>query len=149
MGRIPGLDGNAKMSKSLNNAIYLSDDEDTINKKIMSMYTDPDHIHVSDPGKVEGNTVFTYLDIFDTDTQKVADLKAEYQHGGLGDVKIKRYLNEVLQAELAPIRAKRETYESDIEGVYDILKKGSEKANVVANQTLKEVQDAMGINYFG
>ncbi|GAK47392.1 tryptophanyl-tRNA synthetase [Secundilactobacillus oryzae JCM 18671] len=149
LGRIPGLDGNAKMSKSLNNAIYLADDADTILKKVMSMYTDPDHIHVEDPGKVEGNVVFTYLDIFDSDKEKVADLKAQYQHGGLGDVKIKRYLNEVLQAELAPIRERREAFEKDIDSVYAILKAGSEKANAVANQTLKEVQDAMGINYFG
>ncbi|MFT8994015.1 tryptophan--tRNA ligase [Lentilactobacillus hilgardii] len=149
MGRIPGLDGNAKMSKSLGNAIYLSDDEDTISKKVMSMYTDPNHIHVEDPGQVEGNTVFTYLDIFDPDQSKVAELKAQYQHGGLGDVKIKRYLNDVLQAELKPIRERRNQYEKDIAGVYDILKKGSEYANTVANQTLKEVRDAIGINYFG
>lgn len=149
MGRIPGLDGNAKMSKSLGNAIYLSDDADTIQKKVMSMYTDPNHIHVQDPGQVAGNTVFTYLDIFDPDKQKVADLKAEYQHGGLGDVKIKKYLNNVLQAELKPIRDRRHQYESDIAGVYDILKAGSAHANEVANQTLKEVRDAIGINYFG
>lgn len=149
MGRIPGLDGNAKMSKSLGNAIYLSDDEDTISKKVMSMYTDPNHIHVEDPGQVEGNTVFTYLDIFDPDQSKVAELKAQYQHGGLGDVKIKRYLNDVLQAELKPIRERRNQYEKDIAGVYDILKRGSEYANTVANQTLKEVRDAIGINYFG
>ena len=110
MGRIPGLDGNAKMSKSLGNAIYLSDDADTIQKKVMSMYTDPNHIHVQDPGQVAGNTVFTYLDIFDPDKQKVVDLKAEYQHGGLGDVKIKKYLNDVLQAELKPIRDRRHQY---------------------------------------
>lgn len=137
------------MSKSLGNAIYLSDDEDTITKKVMSMYTDPNHIHVADPGQIEGNTVFTYLDIFDPDKSKVAELKAQYQHGGLGDVKIKRYLNEVLQAELKPIRERRNQYEKDIAGVYDILKKGSEYANTVANQTLKEVRDAIGINYFG
>ncbi|WP_054656466.1 tryptophan--tRNA ligase [Secundilactobacillus silagei] len=147
-GRIPGLDGNAKMSKSLNNAIYLSDDADTVQKKVMSMYTDPTHIHVEDPGHVEGNTVFTYLDIFGEDTEKIADLKAQYQHGGLGDVKIKRYLNDVLQAVLDPIRARREQYAQDIPGVYKILQDGSEKANVVANQTLKEVVGAMGLNYF-
>ena len=100
-GRLPGLDGNAKMSKSLGNCIYLSDDAKTVQKKVMSMYTDPNHIHVEDPGKVEGNTVFTYLDVFDPDKDKVAELKAEYQKGGLGDVKIKRYLNKVLEAELA------------------------------------------------
>lgn len=148
MGRIPGFDGNAKMSKSLGNAIYLSDDEDTIQKKIMSMYTDPNHVHVEDPGQVEGNTVFTYLDIFDPDKKKVQELKDQYSHGGLGDVKIKRYLNDVLQAELKPIRERREQYAKDEQGVYDILKKGSEHANVVANQTLKEVRDAIGINYF-
>lgn len=148
LGRIPGLDGNAKMSKSLNNAIYLSDDEDTIQKKVMSMYTDPQHIRVEDPGHIEGNTVFTYLDIFDTDKAKVAELKEQYQAGGLGDVKIKRYLNEVLQAELRPIREKREEYAADMGGVYDILKRGSEKANKVANKTLEEVRDAIGINYF-
>jgi len=148
-GRIPGLDGNAKMSKSLNNAIYLSDDADTVQKKVMSMYTDPTHVHVEGPGHVEGNTVFTYLDIFDDDKQKVADLKAQYQHGGLGDVKIKRYLNDVLQAVLDPIRARRAQYEQDIPGVYQILKDGSEKANQVANQTLKEVVEKMGLNYFG
>ncbi|MCH5463043.1 tryptophan--tRNA ligase [Lactobacillus sp. LC28-10] len=148
-GRIPGLDGNAKMSKSLNNAIYLSDDADTVQKKVMSMYTDPTHVHVEDPGHVEGNTVFTYLDIFDDDKQKVADLKAQYQHGGLGDVKIKRYLNDVLQAVLEPIRTRREQYAQDIPGVYQILQDGSEKANVVANQTLKEVVEKMGLNYFG
>lgn len=148
MGRIPGLDGNAKMSKSLNNAIYLSDDADTVAKKVMSMYTDPDHIKVSDPGHVEGNTVFTYLDIFDPDKQQVAQLKEQYQAGGLGDVKIKRYLNDVLEAVLAPIRERRTQYEQDLDYVYQILKEGSQKANVVANQTLKEVRDAIGINYF-
>ncbi|PWF99340.1 tryptophan--tRNA ligase [Levilactobacillus bambusae] len=147
-GRIPGLDGNAKMSKSLGNAIYLADDEDTIQKKVMSMYTDPTHIHVEDPGHVEGNTVFTYLDIFAPDKDQVAELKAQYEHGGLGDVKIKRYLNDVLQAKLAPIRERREQYAKDEAAVYDILKRGSEKANVVANQTLQEVRDAIGINYF-
>lgn len=148
MGRIPGLDGNAKMSKSLGNAIYLADDEDTIQKKVMSMYTDPNHIHVEDPGQVEGNTVFTYLDIFDPDKQKVQELKDQYSHGGLGDVKIKRYLNDVLQAELKPVRERRQRYAEDEQGVYQILKKGSEHANEVANQTLKEVRDAIGINYF-
>lgn len=148
-GRIPGLDGNAKMSKSLDNAIYLGDSADMIQKKIMSMYTDPEHIHVEDPGHVEGNTVFTYLDIFADDTAKVADLKAQYQHGGLGDVKIKRYLNEVLQAKLEPIRQRREQFAADETGVYDILKQGSERANQVAAQTLHEVRHAIGIDYFG
>lgn len=147
-GRIPGLDGNAKMSKSLGNAIYLSDDEDTLKKKVMSMYTDPNHIHVEDPGQVEGNVVFTYLDIFDKDTAKVQDLKDHYRHGGLGDVKIKRYLMEVLNAELAPIRQRRAEFAKDLPAVMDMLKAGSERANQVAAQTLDEVKDAMGLNYF-
>ncbi|WOX36870.1 tryptophan--tRNA ligase [Ligilactobacillus salivarius] len=147
-GRLPGLDGNAKMSKSLNNAIYLSDDADTLRKKVMSMYTDPNHIHVEDPGKVEGNMVFTYLDIFDKDKDKVAELKEQYRAGGLGDVKIKRYLNEVLEAELGPIRARREEFAKDIPAVYAMLKEGSAKANEVANKTLEEVRRAIGVNYF-
>ena len=147
-GRLPGLDGNAKMSKSLNNAIYLSDDAKTVEQKVMSMYTDPQHIHVEDPGKVEGNTVFTYLDIFDPNKDKVAQLKEDYQKGGLGDVKIKRYLNTVLEKELAPIRERRAQYEQDTSAVYDMLIEGSKKANEVANQTLQEVRDAIGLNYF-
>ncbi|RMC59863.1 tryptophan--tRNA ligase [Lactobacillus sp. ESL0259] len=147
-GRLPGLDGNAKMSKSLNNAIYLSDDAKTVEQKVMSMYTDPQHIHVEDPGKVEGNTVFTYLDIFDPDKNKVAQLKADYQKGGLGDVKIKRYLNTVLEKELAPIRERRAQYEQNTSIVYDMLIEGSKKANEVADQTLQEVRDAIGLNYF-
>lgn len=148
-GRLPGLDGNAKMSKSLNNAIYISDDPDTMRKKIMSMYTDPNHIHVSDPGKVEGNMVFTYLDVFADDKQKVQELKDQYRAGGLGDVKIKRYLNEVMQAKFDPIRQRRKEYAKDLDAVYEILQKGSEKANEVAEQTLHEVRSAIGINYFG
>lgn len=147
-GRIPGLDGNAKMSKSLGNAIYLSDDEDTLKKKVMSMYTDPNHIHVEDPGQVEGNVVFTYLDIFDKDTAKVQELKDHYRHGGLGDVKIKRYLMEVLNAELAPIRQRRAEFAKGLPTVMDMLKAGSDRANQVAAQTLDEVKDAMGLNYF-
>lgn len=147
-GRLPGLDGNAKMSKSLGNAIYLSDDAQTLEKKVMSMYTDPLHIKVTDPGHIEGNTVFTYLDAFDDDREKVAELKAQYQSGGLGDVKIKRYLNEVLQAKFAPIRERRAEFEKNPEAVYKMLEEGSKKANAVAEQTLKEVRDAMGINYF-
>ncbi|MDG2977357.1 tryptophan--tRNA ligase [Latilactobacillus curvatus] len=147
-GRLPGLDGNAKMSKSLGNAIYLSDDAQTLEKKVMSMYTDPLHIKVTDPGHIEGNTVFTYLDAFDDDREKVAELKAQYQAGGLGDVKIKRYLNEVLQAKFAPIRERRAEFEKNPEAVYKMLEEGSKKANTVAEQTLKEVRDAMGINYF-
>lgn len=147
-GRLPGLDGNAKMSKSLNNAIYLADDADTLRKKVMSMYTDPTHVHVEDPGHVEGNMVFTYLDIFADDQEKVAELKAQYQHGGLGDVKIKRYLNEVLEGVLAPIRQRRQEFAQDMGAVYDILKEGSARANEVANQTLAEVRRAIGVNYF-
>ncbi len=147
-GRIPGLDGNAKMSKSLGNAIYLSDDEDTLQKKVMSMYTDPNHIHVEDPGQVEGNVVFTYLDIFDEDQAKVQELKDQYQHGGLGDVKIKRYLFNVLNEHFTPIRQRRLEFAKDIPAVYDMLAQGCQKANEVANQTLDEVKDAMGLNYF-
>lgn len=147
-GRLPGLDGNAKMSKSLGNAIYLADDAKTVQKKVMSMYTDPNHIHVEDPGKIEGNTVFTYLDVFDPDKDKVAELKEEYQKGGLGDVKIKRYLNKVLEAELAPIREHREKFAQDEDAVYEMLLEGSKKANKVANETLQQVRDAIGLNYF-
>ncbi len=147
-GRLPGLDGNAKMSKSLGNCIYLADDAETVKKKVMSMYTDPNHIHVEDPGQVEGNTVFTYLDVFDPDKDKVAQLKEDYQKGGLGDVKIKRYLNKVLEAELAPIRERRAKYAQDTDAVYDMLYAGSQKANAVANETLQEVRDAIGFNYF-
>ena len=147
-GRLPGLDGNAKMSKSLGNAIYLADDAKTVQKKVMSMYTDPNHIHVEDPGKIEGNTVFTYLDVFDPDKDKVAELKEEYQKGGLGDVKIKRYLNKVLEAELAPIRERREKFAQDEDAGYEMLLEGSKKANKVANETLQQVRDAIGLNYF-
>lgn len=147
-GRLPGLDGNAKMSKSLGNAIYLSDDAKTVQKKVMSMYTDPNHIHVEDPGQVEGNTVFTYLDVFAPDKDKVAELKEQYQKGGLGDVKIKRYLNKVLEEELGPIRERREKFAQDPDAVYEMLLEGSKKANKVANQTLQEVREAIGLNYF-
>lgn len=147
-GRLPGLDGNAKMSKSLGNCIYLSDDAATVRKKVMSMYTDPNHIHVEDPGQVEGNMVFTYLDYFAKDKEKVAALKEQYRAGGLGDVKIKRYLNEVLEEMLEPIRARREEFASDPAQVYAMLKKGCVRANEVANQTLDEVRAAIGVNYF-
>ncbi len=147
-GRLPGLDGNAKMSKSLGNAIYLADDAKTVQKKVMSMYTDPNHIHVEDPGQVEGNTVFTYLDVFAPDKDKVAELKEQYRKGGLGDVKIKRYLNKVLEEELAPIRERREKFAQDPDAVYEMLLEGSKKANEVANQTLQEVREAIGLNYF-
>lgn len=148
LGRLPGIDGNAKMSKSLNNAIYLSDEPEVIKKKIMSMYTDPNHIRVEDPGQIENNTVFTYLDAFAQDKAKVEEMKEHYKRGGLGDVKVKKYLNEVLQAELEPIRARRKEYEKNIDYVYEILKTGSEKAREKASNTLHEVREAIGINYF-
>lgn len=147
-GRLPGLDGNAKMSKSLGNCIYLSDDAKTVKKKVMSMYTDPNHIHVEDPGQVEGNTVFTYLDIFAKDKDAVKQMKEDYQKGGLGDVKIKRYLNSVLEEELAPIRERRLKYAEDIDKVYEMLFEGSKKANEVANQTVEEMRAAIGFDYF-
>jgi tryptophanyl-tRNA synthetase len=147
-GRLPGTDGKAKMSKSLENGIYLSDDADTIKKKVMSMYTDPNHIRVEDPGQIEGNTVFTYLDVFATDKNAVEEMKEHYKRGGLGDMKVKKYLNEVLQAELEPIRNRRLELEKDIDAIYDMLKNGSDKARAVAANTLKEVRSAMGIEYF-
>lgn len=149
-GRLPGLDGNAKMSKSLGNGIYLSDDADTVRKKVMSMYTDPNHIRVEDPGQIEGNMVFHYLDIFGTeaDQSDIQAMKEHYQAGGLGDVKTKRYLLEILERELAPIRERRLEYAQDMGQVFEMLKKGSEAARQVAGQTLSEVKAAMGINYF-
>jgi tryptophanyl-tRNA synthetase len=147
-GRLPGTDGKAKMSKSIGNCIYLSDDADTIKKKVMSMYTDPNHIRVEDPGQVEGNTVFTYLDVFATDKNAVEEMKEHYKRGGLGDVKVKKYLNEVLQAELEPIRNRRLEFEKDLDYVYKMLKDGSDKARAVATNTLKEVREAIGIEYF-
>ncbi|ASN59724.1 tryptophan--tRNA ligase [Latilactobacillus curvatus] len=147
-GRIPGLDGNAKMSKSLGNTIYLSDDEDTLRKKVMSIYTDPEHIHIDSPGKVEGNIVFTYLDIFGKDKEKIQELKNHYKRGGLGDVTLKNYLFDVLNEVLLPIRTRREFYSKNPDAVYEMLKKGSEKANLKANKTLLEVKEAMGVNYF-
>ena len=147
-GRLPGLDGKAKMSKSLGNCIYLSDEPDDIKKKVMSMYTDPNHIRVEDPGQVEGNMVFTYLDTFCKDKDALQEMKDHYRRGGLGDVKIKKYLNEVLQAELEPIRNRRNEYKKDIASVYDILKTGSDKARQVAAKTLDEVRTAIGLEYF-
>ena len=149
-GRLPGLDGNAKMSKSLNNGIYLADDADTLKKKVMSMYTDPDHIKVEDPGKIEGNMVFHYLDVFgrSEDAAEIAEMKEHYQRGGLGDVKTKRYLLEILDRELRPIRERRLEFAKDMGEVYSILEKGSERARNVAAQTLDEVKSAMGITYF-
>jgi len=155
--RLPGIDGKAKMSKSLNNAIYLSDDAETVTKKVMSMFTDPDHIQISDPGKIEGNTVFTYLDAFCNDNyfekylndyKNLDELKDHYQRGGLGDVKIKRFLDKVMQETLDPIRAKRKEYEKDIKSVYEILKKGTMKAKEKAESTLDDVKKAMRIDYF-
>ena len=147
-GRLVGIDGRGKISKSLNNGIYLSDSADEVEKKVMKMYTDPNHIRVEDPGQVEGNVVFTYLDVFDPDKEKVAELKEHYQSGGLGDVKIKRYLVDVLQNVLEPIRTRRAEYEKDKGYVLDMLKQGSESAERVAAETLDEVKAAMGINYF-
>lgn len=154
--RLPGLDGNAKMSKSLNNGIYLSDPSDVIYKKVMSMYTDPNHIKVEDPGKVEGNMVFTYLDVFSSDEQiskyseykTLDEMKKAYEKGGLGDVKIKKVLYNVLEEILSPIREKRKYYEEHLDEVYSILKEGTNKANEKANKTLKEVKKAIMIDFF-
>ena len=155
--RLPGTDGKAKMSKSLGNCIYLSDSTEEVRKKVMSMYTDPDHIKIDDPGKIEGNTVFTYLDAFCENKyfdkylpeyKNLDELKAHYQRGGLGDVKIKKFLFNVLEEVLTPIREKRKIYENKIEEVYNILESGSKKAEKVANITIKEVKEAMRINYF-
>ena len=155
--RLPGTDGKAKMSKSIGNCINLADDAETVRQKVMNMYTDPTHIKVSDPGHLEGNTVFTYLDAFSRpehfemylpDYSNLQELKDHYTRGGLGDVKIKKFLNSILQAELEPIRARRKEYEKDIAAVYEILRKGSEKAKAVAESTLQDVKNAMKINYF-
>lgn len=155
--RLPGLDGKAKMSKSLGNCIYLSDSEKDVKSKVMSMFTDPNHIQITDPGKVEGNTVFTYLDAFCTDDdfseflpdyKNLDELKDHYRRGGLGDVKIKKFLNNILQKELSPIREKRKHYEQTIPEIFDMLLKGSEDAREVGAETLKKVKAAMGINYF-
>ncbi|HEO3271759.1 TPA: tryptophan--tRNA ligase [Streptococcus agalactiae] len=149
-GRLPGLDGNAKMSKSLNNGIFLADDMDTVKKKVMSMYTDPNHIKVEEPGQIEGNMVFHYLDVFgrDEDQKEITAMKEHYQKGGLGDVKTKRYLLDILERELSPIRERRLEYAKDMGQVYQMLQKGSEKAQAVAASTLDEVKSAMGLNYF-
>ena len=155
--RLPGIDGKAKMSKSLGNCIYLSDTEADVKKKVMSMFTDPNHLRVEDPGKVEGNPVFIYLDAFCKDEYfaeflpdyaNLDELKAHYTRGGLGDVKVKKFLNNVMQAELAPIRERRAQWEKDIPTVFDILKEGSEKAEKVAAETLAQVRRSMKINYF-
>lgn len=155
--RLPGTDGNAKMSKSLGNCIYLADDAKTVKTKIMGMYTDPLHIRVEDPGHVEGNTVFTYLDAFSKpehfaefwpEYNNLDEVKEHYTRGGLGDVKIKKFLNNVMQAELEPLRLRRAEYEKDIPAVYEILKKGTEAAREEAAKTLAEVKAAMKIDYF-
>ena len=155
--RLPGTDGKAKMSKSRGNCIYLAESADEMRKKVMSMYTDPLHINISDPGHIEGNTVFTYLDAFCRDEHfalywpdyaNLDELKAHYQKGGLGDVKCKRFLEKILNEELEPIRARRKEYEKDIPSVYEILKKGSEAAEAAAQATLDEVKKAMKIDYF-
>ncbi len=155
--RLPGTDGKAKMSKSLGNCIFLSDTEKDVQKKIMSMFTDPNHLKVEDPGQVEGNPVFIYLDAFCRDEhfarflpeyENLDALKAHYTRGGLGDVKVKKFLNKVLQEELAPIRARRKQFEKDIPAVYKILEEGSRKAEAVAAQTLADVKQAMKIDYF-
>ncbi len=155
--RLPGIDGKAKMSKSLGNCIYLADSADDVRKKVMSMYTDPQHLQVSDPGHLEGNTVFTYLDAFCRpehferylpDYANLDELKGHYTRGGLGDVKVKKFLNQVLQEELEPIRKRRKEFEKDIPEIYRILKEGSDAAREAAAQTLSEVKSAMRINYF-
>lgn len=155
--RLPGTDGKAKMSKSLGNCIYLSDTAEDVRKKVMSMYTDPGHIRIEDPGKIEGNTVFTYLDAFSRpehfseflpDYASLDELKDHYRRGGLGDVKVKKFLNSILQQELEPIRTRRREFEQDIPGVYRMLKEGSDAAREVAASTLADVRRAMRINYF-
>mgnify|MGYP002706464964 FL=1 len=155
--RLPGLDGKAKMSKSLGNCIYLSDEPEDIKKKIMSMFTDPNHLRVEDPGETENNPVFIYLDAFSRDEhfaeflpeyQNLDELKAHYQRGGLGDVKVKKFLNNVIQSELEPIRTRRKEWEAKTPEVYEILKKGTAEAREVASQTLTNVRRAMKINYF-
>ena len=155
--RLPGTDGKAKMSKSLGNCIYLSDTAQELKKKVMSMYTDPLHIHVEDPGHIEGNTVFTYLDAFSQpdhfaeywpEYQNLDELKEHYQRGGLGDMKVKKFLNKILEETLAPIRERRKEYEQDIPAVYDMLRKGSETAREAAAATLDRVRHAMKIDYF-
>lgn len=155
--RLPGTDGKAKMSKSLGNCIYLSDTEEDVKKKVMSMFTDPNHLRVEDPGNVDGNPVFIYLDAFSRteqfarylpEYQNLDELKDHYKRGGLGDVKVKKFLNKVLEEELAPIRERRKELEKDIPAIYDILREGTKAAKEVAEQTLAEVKAAMKINYF-
>ncbi len=148
VSRLMGIDGKAKMSKSLDNAIYLADTKDVLHQKVMSMYTDPAHLKITDRGKIEGNMVFAYLDAFDTNTAFVEELKDQYQKGGLGDVRVKKYLFEVLEAILEPIRLRRSEFASDKEEIFKLLRIGTEKARNEASLTLDEVRSAMGINYF-
>ena len=147
VGRLPGIDGKAKMSKSLGNAIYLSDPADVVAEKVMKMYTDPDHIRVNDPGKVEGNVVFSYLDLFDPEVEKVEELKAHYRRGGLGDVVLKRRLIEVLNTFLEPIRVRRAQYAQDPQAVFDCLLEGSAQVREIAAETMDEVRRAMHLDY--
>lgn len=147
MARLPGIDGKAKMSKSLGNAIYLGDSPDAVAKKVKGMYTDPGHLRVEDPGKVEGNPVFTYLDVFGQDKAKIEELKAHYARGGLGDSVVKKYLLEVLLAFLEPIRKRREEFAKDPQQVMDYLRHGTEVAKAESHKTLLEVRQAIGINY--
>lgn len=146
--RLPGTDGREKMGKSLGNAIYLGDPADVVTKKVMNMYTDPNHLRVQDPGKIEGNTVFAYLDIFDPNKDEVQALKEHYERGGLGDVVVKRRLNEILQAFLEPIRTKREAFAKDRAAIDQILIDGTQRANEVAQETLDQVKRAMKLDYF-
>lgn len=148
MARLPGTDGKAKMSKSIGNCIYLSDTPDEMTKKVRTMYTDPGHLRVEDPGKVEGNPVFTYLDAFDSNKEEVAALKEHYQRGGLGDVKLKKRLTDVLIALLEPLNRRRAEYARDPQHVMSLLKQGTERACAVTDKTLQEVRHAMGIDYF-
>lgn len=147
VGRLAGLDGKAKMSKSLGNAIFLSDDADTLKKKVMSMYTDPGHLRVEDPGQIEGNMVFEYLDVFDTNKEKVAELKHQYRQGGLGDVKLKMYLFQILNDLLTPIRLKRAELAENKDAVMQILLEGTQQVRLVAQKTMDEVRKAMHLNY--
>ena len=155
--RLVGIDGGAKMSKSLGNCIYLSDEPEVIKQKVFSMYTDPNHIRVEDPGRVEGNTVFTYLDVFSKqedfekflpEYKNLDDLKNHYSRGGLGDVKIKKFLNNILQDLIAPIRERRKELEKNPEVIFEILKSGTEIARAIAKENLHKLKSAMGINYF-
>jgi tryptophanyl-tRNA synthetase len=148
IARLPGIDGKAKMSKSLGNAIYLSDSADAVMKKVKGMYTDPNHLKVEDPGKVEGNPVFEYLDAFDPDLAKVQELKDHYSRGGLGDSVVKKYLTDVLQNFLEPIRQRRTALAQDKTAVWEILKKGTERTSSVGAQTLADVRKAMCLDYF-